>query len=132
MRLTGLNTVCDISGHATIGQIYHRVKELDSSIDQSTVYHALDVCEVGLVNAAAVGEDGKGYEIAGKTFHHHLVYQQSGTVSKLVYQFTQHFFKQIEYQTGFLITDNHPAMSAICGQCANTGETCCRHRPPRT
>ena len=118
-RLTVLDAVCDVGGHATMGQIYQRVKELDPAIDQSTVYRALDVlCEVGLVNAAEIGSEGKVYEIAEKTPHHHLVCQQCGTIFSLEHQFVKPLLKRIKQQTGFVVTDNHLTLTGICASCS--------------
>lgn len=123
-RLTVLDAVCDVGGHATIGQIYQRAKELDPLIDQSTIYRALDVlCKVGLVNVAEIGEAGKVYEIAEPTPHHHLICQQCGATLQFDHQLVQPFLKHLEEQLGFTVTDEHLTLHGICAACAKTGKT---------
>lgn len=117
-RLTVLDAVCDIDGHPTISDIYSRVKELDPTIDQSTIYRALDVlCSVGLVVVSEIGDRGKVYKIAGATQHHHLVCAVCGAVLTIDNKMLQPLFEHIRIQYGFEVGTDHLALTGRCRQC---------------
>ncbi|MBZ0305229.1 MAG: transcriptional repressor [Anaerolineae bacterium] len=120
-RLTILDAVCDVGGHATIGQIYGRVKELDPSIDQSTIYRALDIlCDVGLIVSAESETEGKVYEIAGPKPHHHLICQNCGDMQTLEHQLVQAFFDVVQQHYAFSPDDEHLILHGICQRCRET------------
>lgn len=117
-RLIVLDAVCDIGGHATIGDIYGRVKELDPTIDQSTIYRALDVlCVVGLVVVSEIGDTGKVYKIAGTAQHHHLICHACGKVLTIDTQTLQPLFGHIRLQYGFEVDGDHLALTGLCQHC---------------
>lgn len=115
-RLTVLDAVCDIGGHATLEQIQQRVKEIDPQIDPSTIYRALHVlCRAGLIVSAEL--DGKVYEIAGETPHHHLVCTLCGGVQALDHIFVQQFYDQLQQKFGFVVSTDHLTLAGVCNQC---------------
>lgn len=117
-RLIVLDAVCEIGGHATFGQIYANVKHADPSIDQSTIYRALDVlCTVGLVVTTDLGEEGKVYKIAGEARHHHLVCRFCGQVLSFEHQMAESLIEQIRTAYGFMVGADHLAFTGICRQC---------------
>lgn len=117
-RLIVLDAVCEIEKHATFGDIYARVKELDPTIDQSTIYRALDVlCEVGLVVASEIGDLGKVYKIAGESDHHHLVCLNCGQVIRVDVETFRPVQDLIEQLYGFKINADHLSFNGVCQQC---------------
>ncbi len=117
-RLLILDAVCEGQGHTTFGEIYRRVKELDSTIDQSTIYRTLDVlCEIGIVVSADIGEDGTVYEIAGKPPHHHIVCRECGAVQALNLDDVQTLFDAVQREEGFKVQTNHLVLSGLCREC---------------
>jgi len=117
-RLIVLDAICEISGHADLGQVTARVKYLDPTIDKSTVYRALEVlCEVGLVIETAFDKQGKIYCIAGDNPHHHLTCQTCGSILTVPDDEFQHFQHQILQKYGFSIQSEHLAFKGICEAC---------------
>jgi Fur family ferric uptake transcriptional regulator len=118
-RLIVLDAVCDVGGHATIGEIQLRVKELDLTIDPSTIYRALDVlCEVGLVTVSEFPDTGKVYKIAGESAHHHLVCQSCGAILTVDADIFESAFQRIYKETGFRARADHLALTGVCRECA--------------
>ena len=117
-RLLILDAVCEGGGHTTFGEIYLRVKEADPLIDQSTVYRTLDLlCEVGVIVSADIGDEGKVYEIAKPTPHHHLVCQVCGNEQELDGDMMQALFEQIKREQGFMVQTDHLVLSGVCRRC---------------
>lgn len=118
-RLIVLDAVCDIDGHATIATVVARVKELDPTIDQSTIYRALDVLvEVGLVVVAEMGDEGKVYKIAGEATHHHLICQSCGTVLNINDDEVNPLFALLQTKYGFIVRADHLSLPGLCRTCA--------------
>ena len=70
-RLIVLDAVCEYTGHATLADIQATVNDMDSTIDRSTIYRALDVLrEVGLIVESEIENVGKIYRVAGESDHH--------------------------------------------------------------
>lgn len=117
-RLIVLDAVCAAAGHATYGDIYLHVKESDPTIDQSTIYRALDVLvDAGLVTVSEIGEAGKVYQIAGEARHHHLVCTSCGTVLTLDESLFTPLIETIQRDYGFTVRADHLALSGLCQQC---------------
>ena len=121
-RLIVLDAICDVGGHADLGQITARVKYLDPTIDKSTIYRSLDVlCEVGLVVEAEMDKQGKVYNIVG-TSHHHLVCRSCGGIFTISCADFQQFQRQIMEQYGFQIQSEHLAFKGLCEGCRKQNE----------
>lgn len=119
-RLIVLDAVCEVGGHASIGAIYARVKELDPSIDQSTIYRALDVLtDAGLITVADMGEKGKIYNIAGDAGHHHLRCQSCGTVLTIPTEHLTQLKKTLQEEYNFYLQSDHLVLSGLCASCAS-------------
>ena len=123
-RLIVLDAVCELGGHATIGAIHARVKELDSTIDQSTIYRALDVlADAGLVTVAEMGEQGKIYDIAEDAGHHHLRCQSCGKVLTISTEHLDNLKKLLHEHYGFVLQPDHLVLPGLCADCANNNHT---------
>src|SRR5215212_2348005 len=73
-RMVILDTVCDLSGHTTLGEIYVHVHKVDPTIDRSTLYRTLKLfVDLALVLSADTGTGETTYEIVKPHPHHHLV-----------------------------------------------------------
>lgn len=117
-RLIVLDAVCEVGGHATFGAIYARVKELDPTIDQSTIYRALDVLsDAGLITVAEMGEQGKIYNIAGDADHHHLRCQSCGLVLTIPTIYLNPLKKALQEQHGFYLQTDHIVLLGLCANC---------------
>ncbi|MBZ0292912.1 MAG: transcriptional repressor [Anaerolineae bacterium] len=117
-RLTILDAVCDVGGHATLGAIYRTAKLADPAISRSTIYRTLEVfCEIGLVTSAEIGEDGKVYEIVEAHPHHHLVCQVCGEIQQIPDEIMQPTFDRIKQAFGFDVETSHLVLSGTCRNC---------------
>jgi Fur family transcriptional regulator, ferric uptake regulator len=117
-RLIVLDAVCDIGGHATTSRISARVKELDPTIDLSTIYRALDVLvEVGLVVVSEMGDEGKVYKIAGDSAHHHLVCQSCGKILTISTEELYPLLEHLQTKYGFTVRADHLSLPGFCRDC---------------
>jgi Fur family transcriptional regulator, ferric uptake regulator len=118
-RLIVLDAVCEVGGHATLGAVIARVKMLDSTIDLSTIYRALDVwVEVGLVVVSDMGEQGKVYKIAGDSAHHHLICQSCGKVLTIRDDEFNPLLDHLQAKYGFILRADHLSLPGLCHDCA--------------
>ena len=113
-----MDAVCGGQGHTTFGEIYARTKEMDTSIDRSTVYRTLDLLiKVGLVVSADIGKAEKVYEISKARAHHHLVCQECGNVLLVQSEIVKSLFDDLERQYQFAITMDHLVIFGVCSTC---------------
>ena len=72
-RIIILDAVCESGRHTTLGEIYARVRQIDKTIDRSTLYRTLKLfVDLGLMVSADTGDGETYYEIAKPYHHHHL------------------------------------------------------------
>jgi len=119
-RLTILDAVCEAEGHTTLGQIYARARQVDSSIDRSTLYRTLKLfVDLGLVVSADTGDGETYYEIAKPHHHHHLVCRQCGNEWEIDHAVMQPMFEQLLEQYGFTADSDHLVVFGLCKTCAS-------------
>lgn len=117
-RLIILDAICQVGGHATYGQIHERVRAVDPGIDPSTIYRTLEVlCDAGLVVSAEIDADGKRYEIAERTPHHHLVCRRCGALQDLEHAILAPLLEQISEKFGFCVQSDHVVLHGLCAHC---------------
>ncbi|MBZ0295901.1 MAG: transcriptional repressor [Anaerolineae bacterium] len=118
-RLIVLDAVCDVGGHATIASIFKRVEDLDPTIDQSTIYRALDVLTEAQLVVSSVIDGTRVYEIAASTPHHHLVCKRCGEMQPLSQEMVQPLLERIQKESGFRVEPDHLILPGICSKCLN-------------
>jgi Fur family ferric uptake transcriptional regulator len=117
-RVAILDAVCEGGGHATLGQIYARVRKTEPSIDRSTVYRALRLfADLDLVVSADIGDGETYYEIATPRRHHHLVCRDCGTEQAIDDDVMRGMFDQILKRYGFSADANHLVLGGRCRDC---------------
>jgi Fe2+ or Zn2+ uptake regulation protein len=117
-RLVILDAICEAKGHTTLGQIFARVKAVDSALDRSTLYRTLDLFQkVGLVVSAEVATGEKVYEISDPNAHHHLECKKCGKVELVDHRLVQPMFDILEHSHNFTIKMNHLMIFGICLTC---------------
>lgn len=118
-RVLILDAVCDGSGHTTLGEVYARVRQLDHSIDRSTLYRTLKLfVDLGLVVSADTGDGEVYYEIAKPHRHHHLVCRQCSAEQEIEHTLLQNLFDQVFQQYGFKADTDHLVLFGLCSKCA--------------
>jgi Fur family ferric uptake transcriptional regulator len=122
-RVLILDAVCDGGGHTTLGEIYARVREVDRSIDRSTLYRTLKLfVELGLVVSADTGDGEVYYEIAKPHRHHHLVCRQCGKEQEIEHTLLQPMFDQVAQTYGFQVDTDHLVLFGTCTDCQNANQ----------
>jgi Fur family transcriptional regulator, ferric uptake regulator len=122
-RIDILDAVCAGGGHTTLGEIYARVRQVDPSIDRSTLYRTLKLfVELGLVVLADMGDGETYYEIAKPHRHHHLICRQCRKEQEIEHSLLQPMFDQVYQQYGFRADSDHLVLFGICGECQRSRE----------
>ena len=117
-RILILDTVCDLSGHTTLGEIYARVHAVDTTIDRSTLYRTLKLfVDLGLVVSADTGAGETYYEVAKSHPHHHLVCRHCGKEQEIEHTVMQRMFDQVFQEYGFQPDTDHLVLFGICTDC---------------
>ncbi len=119
-RVLILDAVCEGGGHTTLGEVYARVRQVDQSIDRSTLYRTLKLfVDLGLVVSADTGDGETYYEIAKLHRHHHLVCRQCGKEEEIEHTLLQRMFDQVLLEYGFKVNTDHLVLFGLCSECAN-------------
>jgi Fur family ferric uptake transcriptional regulator len=112
-----LDALCELGGHAAIGDVYDRVHAQSSAVDRATVYRTLHLFhELGFVVSADIN-GSTVYEIADHQPHHHLVCRECGHVTAL---HDHHFVALAEHlfqEHGFRADINHMTIDGVCHHC---------------
>ena len=117
-RVLILDAVCDGDGHTTLGEVYARVREVDRSIDRSTLYRTLKLfVELELVVSANTGDGETYYEIAKPHRHHHLVCRQCGAEQEIEHTLLEGMFDHVYQAHGFRVETDHLVLFGICQNC---------------
>jgi len=117
-RLIVLDAICENNGHATLADIQATVNHLDSTIDRSTIYRALDVLrEVGLIVESEIENVGKVYRIAGESDHHHLVCILCGTVLSITHHSLKPLLLHLVKEYEFNLLADHLVFNGLCKDC---------------
>ena len=127
-RILILDVVGESGGHTTLGKIYAHVRQIDSSIDRSTLYRTLKLfVELGLVVSADTGDGETYYEMAKPHSHHHLICRRCGKEQEIEHEVMQRMFDQVFEKYGFQADTDHLVLFGTCMGCqsipdAETGQ----------
>ena len=117
-RLIVLDAICENQGHATIAEILISVNYMDSTIDPSTVYRALDVLQdAGLIVESEIEGTGKIYRVAGESQHHHLVCSTCGTILTIQQDDVLPLIQQLGEKYNFELQTDHLVFNGVCKIC---------------
>ena len=123
-RASILDAVCEGDGHTTLGEIFARVRQRNSSIDRSTLYRTLKFfVELGLVVSADTGDGETYYEIAKSRGHHHLVCRQCSHEWEIDHAVMQPMFDQLFQSYGFKADSDHLVVFGLCNTCSQIKQT---------
>lgn len=117
-RLIVLDAICAHHGHATLADVQAAVHDMDSTIDRSTIYRALEVLrEVGLIVEAEIGDVGKVYRVAGESDHLHLVCIACGKVLTVNRDEVAPLLTHLTAAYGFEVQTDHMILNGLCETC---------------
>jgi Fur family ferric uptake transcriptional regulator len=121
-RLIILDAVCEGRGHTTLKQVFSRVREVDDTIDQSSLYRTLKLfVDLGLVVAATTDDGETWYEIARPQPHHHLICRLCGKQQEIGHDVVQAMSDVLMQQYGFEAQPNHLVIAGRCVECRKRG-----------
>lgn len=113
-----LDAVCAGAGHTSLGDIYARAHQTDTSLDRSTVYRALKLfVDVGLAVAAEPGDGETYYEIKRPVHHHHLICRHCGGDQEIDDAVFRTMIELVSRRYGFRVTTDHVVLFGICTRC---------------
>lgn len=106
-------------GHATIDEIYDKIKILYPSISLATIYkNIISLQEVAMIYELKLPNQKQRYEII-KNPHIHLVCNACGTIKDMDIS-TQEMIRTCAHQSGYQITETTIALLGICPKCQTT------------
>lgn len=113
-----LDAVCRLGGHVTAEAVYEAVREIVPSLNQGTVYRALNFfCDQDIVTATQRADGLTVYEIAGQQPHHHFVCRSCGENYEVPHEMLQPLFRRVENELGFTVDMDHISFFGLCEQC---------------
>lgn len=114
-RIAILNEIAAL-GHATIDEIYEKIKTLYPSISLATIYKNItSLQEVNMIHELKLPNQKQHYEIV-KSPHIHLVCNACGMIVDM--DIPHHKFVQsCAQQSGYKITEATIALLGICPRC---------------
>lgn len=113
-----LDAVCGLGGHVTAEDVHETVRELVPSLNQGTVYRALNFfCDQGIVAATRRADGLTVYEIAGHPPHHHFVCRACGENHEVPQEMLQPLFDRAHKELGFTIEMDHISFFGLCDHC---------------
>lgn len=120
-RVLILDAVCAGGGHTTLKQISNRVRHMDDTIDQSSVYRALKLfVELGLVVSAETPAGETVYEIPKPRPHHHLVCRVCGKEEEIGPDALEATIAFVRKHYGFVVDVEHLVLTGVCKDCRET------------
>ncbi|MCK5923290.1 MAG: transcriptional repressor [Methylococcales bacterium] len=112
-----LDSLCTMSSHASITQIYEDVHVNHPAIDRATVHRTMHLFEsLGVVVSAEINHTTY-WEIAGTTPHHHLICRVWGHEAALEHKHFQTLTDHLLTEHGFAAEINHLTIDGVCKQC---------------
>lgn len=113
-----LDAVCRLGGHVTADAIYAAVRAIAPTLNQGTVYRALNFfCEQGIVTATQQADGLTVYELAGRQPHHHFVCRHCGADYQAPHEALAPLFAVAREQFGFCVEMNHISFFGRCRRC---------------
>lgn len=117
-RVLILDAVCAGGGHTTLKQVCNRVRHMDATIDQSSVYRTLKLfVDLGLVVSAETPAGETFYEIPKPKPHHHLICRICGREEEIGPEALQGTIAFVREHYGFAVDVEHLVLTGVCKDC---------------
>lgn len=128
MRLTPqremvLAVMHDLTGHATVEDIYRRVQERSAAVDISTVYRTLELLQtLDLLVTLDVPDGQRRYALVSTHGEHvHLVCQGCGRQMHADLAPFEALAEQVAARYGFALATTHLSLPGLCAACQEAG-----------
>lgn len=118
-RNTIVNVFFSSDKHLTTEELYHKVREKDSSIGQATVYRTLKLlCSARLASEMYFGDGTIRYEpIIDDTHHDHLICNTCGKNIEVVDEQIENLQEKLAAKHGFSLVSHRMYLYGICSGC---------------
>ena len=118
-RLRIVEVFLAAGGHPSTEELYARVKALDPSVGQATVYRTMKLlCESGLAREVQFGDGVSRYEVRLGTPHHdHLICEHCGKTIEVVDEEIERLQEALTRRHGFVPTRHHLYLYGLCPDC---------------
>ncbi len=107
------------SGHLSSEELYHKLRELDSSIGQATVYRTLKLlCESGLAKEVNFGDGIARFEPRHDNTHHdHLICEKCGKTQEILDENIEKLQVEVAAKYGYTLTSHKMYLYGLCQDC---------------
>ena len=118
-RKTILDVFLDSKGHITSEELYTRVKEVDSSIGQATVYRTLKLlADSGIAKEVNLSDGFVRYEHAlGEEHHDHLICVNCKKTVEIVDERIEELQERLAEANGFKLVGHEMYLYGVCDDC---------------
>ncbi len=117
-RLVILDAICAGDGHTTFNEIYARIREVDRTLDRSTLYRTLELfIAIGIIVSAERDYGEKVYEIIKHDPHHHLICRRCGFEQDISHEIMKGLFETLELTHQFSVDMDHLVVYGLCPKC---------------
>lgn len=107
-------------GHLSTEELYEKVKSVDNSVGQATVYRTMKLlCESGLAREVHFGDGLARYEKYNEDHDHHdhLICQSCGKNLEVVDERIESLQEELAKQHGFVLTSHRMYLYGVCSDC---------------
>ncbi len=106
------------TGHLSTEDVYDIVRNVDSSVGQSTVYRTMKLlCESGLAHEVHLGDGITRYEPFCEEHHDHLVCEKCGKTVEILNKKLEKLQESIAEKQGFILTSHTMCLYGVCSDC---------------
>ncbi len=107
------------AGHLTTEELYEKVKVVDNSVGQATVYRTMKLlCDSGLAKEVHFGDGVTRYEKKyGSEHHDHLICEACGRNLEVMDEQIELLQEQLATRHGFKLTSHRMYLYGVCSEC---------------
>lgn len=119
-----LDVFLKVKGHITPEELYEKVKEIDPSVGNATVYRTLRLLmDSGLARSVDFDDGVTRYEVKfGHGHHDHLICTECKKSIEIFDENIERLQDEIAKKNGFLLTDHSMNLYGICSECRKKGQ----------
>ncbi|MFI3270680.1 MAG: Fur family transcriptional regulator [Pseudomonadota bacterium] len=106
-------------GHLSVEELHDRVKAVDTSIGQATIYRTLKLlCGAEIAKEVHFGDTFARYELFDNTKHHdHLICDKCGDNVEVLDEQIELLQEELARQHGYTLTSHRMYLHGICPKC---------------
>ncbi len=114
-----LDVFLNSHGHLSTEELYERVKAIDSSIGQTTVYRTMKIlADSSIAREVHFGDGLARYEnMCGASHHDHLICESCGRNIEVVDSDIEQLQEQLATRHGFILTSHRMYLYGLCPDC---------------